>query len=149
MRQTYKWKFCFYINIFWNFCIIKHISIFLFLFYVETLSCGFLSEVPDDTTAWNWREKTIAENTIIFSAISFTSEYYSSKMLHTKSVLAMFHYFLSEFALYNYILKTKEGTSPLGNEHLLAFAFIARFYTRKHFWLLKMLVILRCFPYLI
>lgn len=70
---------------------------------------------------------------ISFSAISFTGEYYSSKMLHTKSVLAMFHYFLSEFALYNYILKNNKVKSPLGNENLLAFAFIVRFYTMKQF----------------
>lgn len=41
------------------------------------------------------RKKTLQKNTKIFSAIYFTSEYYSNKMLHTKLVLAMFHYFLS------------------------------------------------------
>lgn len=45
----------------------------------------------------------------------------------------MFHYFLTEFALYNYILKNKEVNSPVGNENLLAFAFIVRFYTMKQF----------------
>lgn len=55
------------------------------------------------------------------------------EMLHTKSVLAMFHYFLSDFALCNYILKNKEFNSPLGNENLLALAFIVRFYTMKQF----------------
>lgn len=54
-------------------------------------------------------------------------------MLHTKSVLAMFHYFSSEFALYNYILKNNEVDSPLGNENLLAFTFIVRIYIMKQF----------------
>lgn len=54
-------------------------------------------------------------------------------MLHTKSVLAMFHYFLPEFALYNYILKNNKVKCPLGNKNLLAFAFIVRFYTIKQF----------------
>lgn len=72
----------------------------------------------------NGGEKTLQKIQKSLSAISFTGEYYSSKMLHPKSVLAMFHYFLSEFALYNYILKNNKVNSPLGNENLLAFAFI-------------------------
>lgn len=78
-------------------------------------------------------KNTLQKIQINFSAISFTVEYYSSKMLHTKTVLAMFHYFLWEFALYN--LKNNKVKSPLGNENLLSFAFILRFYTMKQFWL--------------
>lgn len=81
----------------------------------------------------NEGKKTLQKIQIIFSAISFTGEYYSSKILHTKSVLAMFHYFLTESSLYNYILKNKEVNSPVGKENLLAFAFIVSFYTMKQF----------------
>lgn len=54
-------------------------------------------------------------------------------MVHTKPVLAMFHYFFTEFDLYNYILKNKELNSPVGNENLLAFSFTVRIYTMKQF----------------
>lgn len=41
------------------------------------------------------RKETLQKMQTIFSAIYFTNEYYSNKMLHTKLVLAVFHYFLS------------------------------------------------------
>lgn len=66
-------------------------------------------------------KKPLQKIQIIFPVISFIGEYYKSKMFCTRSVLAMFHYFLSQFSPYNYIKKYKIRyliQSPLGDENL-------------------------------
>lgn len=73
----------------------------LFLFYVESLfsvlilKLGLHMTLQLEKKEKTWKKKTLQKMQVNFPFTSFIGEYHKTKMLCTRSVLAIFHYILS------------------------------------------------------